>query len=359
MFAQAAKDAGLTVNGTVAELEALMQAGKAVSSKILPKVAIIMSKAADKNNGLSDSLQNFDKVVSRAGTSLSMFQRTLFNEGVEDGLKFLLNGFNDLMKSSSYLAKFLGGAFKGAVVGLTAPFRLLYAGIYDVANLIGSDWSKTAKDMSEDIVNITGKVIGLIVGLWALKKGFSMLRGVGGLIGGGKDKAGKSGSSSGSGGKGIAGLLGVQKVFVVNMGAGGMGGMGGTAGKVGKTAQLAAGAAKLGTIAAISYGAGKLIDEALRASIGESYIQADQKFTKTLLDFSDKFKEMSTVGGVSVGVLPSVAYQLAKMPFTREVGATHASPRPQKIEVVVTAKEDWVDAKINDSQNWMGDGIYN
>ncbi|MCP4988480.1 MAG: hypothetical protein GY928_21250, partial [Colwellia sp.] len=40
-------------------------------------------------------------------------------------------------------------------------------------------------------------------------------------------------------------------------------------------------------------------------------------------------------------------------------GFRQATPRPQKLEVVVTAKEDWVDAKINDSQNWMGDGIYN
>ncbi len=357
IFAKAAKEAGITTNGTTQELFKQMELGKVMAKDILPHVAKGFRDFAKQGDALNKSVSRFSVLMGRAQFDLQVFQKTLFDEGVEDGLKFLLSGFNDLMKSSTFLTKSLGGAFKGAVVGLTAPFRLLYAVIYDVTKLLGMDAQDTMGDWVKGISTAIGAVLGLVASLWALKKAWGMLKGIKGLVNIGGGKAVKSGSSSGSGGKGIAGLLGVQKVFVVNMGAGGMG-LPDTPSKAKKASKMG----KLGGLLGLTAVAEVTGTSALLAT-------ATAGTTATIAGLALPLTAFGAALYTAIELLPdSTKYDQAKPPTAYRSSMAYggqgnsnaygAQP-PQKIEVVVSAKEDWVDAKINDSQNWMGDGIYN
>ena len=180
VFATAAKEAGISTSGTTKELFKLMEDGAVPASKIMPFVTKGFHDFAIKNDALTVSLAKFGKQLDIAGDDLLGFQEDLYGAGVEDGLKFLLNGFKDLMKSSKTLANVLGGVFKGAIVALALPFRLLISGMQTVAGLFGK--SKTKGDMQEWVKTIS-KLAGVVLGLTAALLGLKAVSIVFSLIG--------------------------------------------------------------------------------------------------------------------------------------------------------------------------------
>lgn len=231
MFAKAAKDAGLTVNGTVSELEDLMRNGKALAKDILPKAALQMKKAANTNDALTNSLEILTKVVDRARSGLYYFQDDLYESGFRSGLKYLLQGFNNLMKSSKLLGKLLGGFFRGAVTSLVAPFRLVYALMLDITNLLPTKWKNASMVAAEGFGVLAGSVLAVVGGLWALKKAWGAVKNIKNI-----GKMFKTATDVVKGG-GLAdvasGGMGTR-VFVTNMPKGGFGGGTTPIGKVGK-----------------------------------------------------------------------------------------------------------------------------
>jgi len=139
-----------------------MEDGKALAKDVLPFVAARLKDAANANGALELALKGLNVKLAQSKAGLQIFQESLFNDGIRDGLSFLLNGFNSLMDSSTILSKVLGGLFKGAVVGLTLPFRALYAIIFDITKWMDlHDLSET----NSNLVAIGSTVLGLVVGL--------------------------------------------------------------------------------------------------------------------------------------------------------------------------------------------------
>jgi len=200
-----------------------MEDGKALAKDVLPFVAARLKDAANANGALELALKGLNVKLAQSTAGLQIFQESLFDEGIRGGLSYILDGFNDLMKASKPLSKFLGGLFKGAVIGLVAPFRLVYAAIYDLVNKLPQGGKDFFNDMLKGVTLVTGGIVGLGLAVWGVKKAFQALKGVKGLVGLG----GKSPSAGGKGGSGLLGQLGVQKVFVTNMPIGGLGGGGG------------------------------------------------------------------------------------------------------------------------------------
>ena len=223
-----------------------MEDGKALAKDVLPFVAIRLQAAAKANGALELALKGLNVKVGQSKATLQIFQDAIFNKGVESGLTFLLDGFRSLMKSGDTLASLLGGVFKGAVVGLVAPFRLVYAAIFDVTKLLGlhdSDGLKAGiEGTAVAISGLVGTVVSLAASLWALKKAWGVMKGIRSLP---SKLNGIKGAVKGGGSKVGGGILsgGVQKVFVTNMGSGfGGGGTkgGGVKGNIGKLAGVAA-----------------------------------------------------------------------------------------------------------------------
>ena len=69
LMAKAAQDAGLSVNGTVAELMKLMEQGKVASDVILPHFAKRLHEAASANGGLEKAMNSNRAAMARLITS--------------------------------------------------------------------------------------------------------------------------------------------------------------------------------------------------------------------------------------------------------------------------------------------------
>ena len=322
IFAAAAKDAGKS-DGSVAQLNKLMEDGKALSKDLLPFVAARLKDAARANGALELALKGLNVKLAQSKVGLQLFQEALFDKGVRDGLKFLLNGFNDLMKSGKGLAAFLGGAFRGAVVGLTFPFRLLTAVITDLMNLLPEGGRDTLSKFAEYAAVAAAAVAGLAINLWAVKKAFGAIRGLRGMIGGKAAADGKGGK----GGSGIMGMMGVQKVFVTNMPSGGMGaGMDTTTKKGGKIA----GAAKLlGNVAVIG------TISALVAETIDTYGRQFKVYQEVDKAVTGYMSNMFTSGR---GATPH-GYLAGAYNKPKDFGASSLM-RPQKLDITVTSDND-------------------
>lgn len=179
IFATAAKDAGISTSGTTKELFKLMENGLIPAQKIMPFVSKGFSKFANKNDALNIAMTKLNKRYDVAKDSILDFNEVMFGAGVESGLSFLLSGFNDLMKSSRLFASVLGGVFKGAVVGITLPFRALYAVIFDITKLFGMH---DAKKFDMDLVAIASTIAGIVLSATALHKTLKLIMAMRGLI---------------------------------------------------------------------------------------------------------------------------------------------------------------------------------
>ncbi len=229
VFAKAAKDAGLSVNGTTKELFKLMEQGKVSAEKILPHVARGFSAIGEKNGALEKSLARLSVKMGQARYDLQTFQGALFEAGGENGVKILLKGFAELMEGSKYIAKFFGGIFEGAIFGFTAPLRLLNAAIQEVFSHFSGAEASEQRAFTDRIIDGTAAIVGMVAGVALLVKGLKLLFKTRKLVSGSLDMArnfaggGGGGNTSSSSGSGWNRSMG-KRVFVTNMGQGGMGG---------------------------------------------------------------------------------------------------------------------------------------
>jgi hypothetical protein len=116
LMAMAAKDAGLSINGTVKEMMALQQSGSLLSSKVLPFFAKRMSEAARNNEGLDNALLSNRVSMNRLATSAQVAAETIFKSGWGGGLTELFNTTAQMLKENGALwesiGKIIGKVFK-------------------------------------------------------------------------------------------------------------------------------------------------------------------------------------------------------------------------------------------------------
>ena len=167
LLTAAAKEAGLAVEEI--GIDKLMERGELTVEKILPFFNKELLKIAENNNAYSKAIrENFAPALGRATNALKELSNEIFQGGLKDGLLFVLNTFSDLGKESKGLAQILGSVLGGAVMGLTFPFKLLYAAMVDIANFMGLE-------MSGDIIKMTSSIMGAVAGALLLGKALKLI----------------------------------------------------------------------------------------------------------------------------------------------------------------------------------------
>ena len=136
LLAEAAKNAGLSKTGSVAEFEDIMKKGKGDPTKILPELAKLMENLADKNDAYAKSLLTTRVAQGRMNKA---FEDTvvLFSEGGFDrGMASFFNALTDSMERAKPLTEALGAAFEILIKPVNALIRLI--------GHLGENWGKIA-----------------------------------------------------------------------------------------------------------------------------------------------------------------------------------------------------------------------
>lgn len=171
---QSAREAGLAVDEI--GIDKLMEQGKLTTDLVLPFFAKNLKELANNNDALTKALrENFQPALGRASNTLKDLANDVFQGGLKDGLIFVLNSFSDLGKESRGLAQALGSVLGGAVMGLTFPFKLLYAILVDISNLLGFE-------MNNDVLKLTASLLGAVTGAVLLGKALKVIAGTAGAI---------------------------------------------------------------------------------------------------------------------------------------------------------------------------------
>lgn len=125
MLADAAKRAGQTKNGTVAEFSDLMQSGKADPKKILPELGRLMKEASERNNAYAKSLDTTrvaqGRMVNQFETSVVVFAKA----GFDNSLGKFFNDVAKALEKAEPLVKALGVAFDYLMLPMRALVTLL------------------------------------------------------------------------------------------------------------------------------------------------------------------------------------------------------------------------------------------
>jgi len=174
-MALAAKDAGLTLDGSVASMMALQQTGGLISEKVLPFFAKRMSEAARANGGLDKAMLSNRVAMNRLGLSFQEAGDLIFKSGFAEGLTELFNetakSVVDLKPLWVSLGRIIGSVFKILSAGLKAVTPTLKAvGVLldDLTKLMGDSsflvpmaafagyWAISLKTMSRFLPMFTG-----------------------------------------------------------------------------------------------------------------------------------------------------------------------------------------------------------
>ena len=131
LMAKAAKDAGISVSGTVAELFQLQQQGAVISSKVLPFFAKRMSKAAQANGGLEKALESSRVAMNRFMFGVKEGADTFFKGGYAEGLSDFFNSSSksivELAPLWKALGRIVGSALKTIAFGVKVITPVLSA----------------------------------------------------------------------------------------------------------------------------------------------------------------------------------------------------------------------------------------
>lgn len=146
LMAKAAQDAGLTINGTVAELNDLMQKGKVYSDKILPYFAKRLREFANANGALEAKLKSnrvaMGRMISTYQIAAADFFQSGYGEGLTETFNALADTIGDLGPMFRVLSKIIGAMFKAFAFGLklvSAPLNFFFTQIEKVTDIFG-DW---------------------------------------------------------------------------------------------------------------------------------------------------------------------------------------------------------------------------
>ena len=172
-MARAAKDAGLTVNGTEAELFKMMEQGKVLAKDILPEFAKQLRKTAHDGGALTHALdKNLSVAIGQATFNLQQMSNAIFTGGLKDALKVVLDSFNLIAPRTKDLAFLLGKTLGGAVEAVTFPFVLFGAVLTDAWTLM-KRITGVNDEMGKSLLGLIAKVGGLVLGFKAL---FSIMK---------------------------------------------------------------------------------------------------------------------------------------------------------------------------------------
>ena len=168
LMAKAAKDAGLTVNGTVKEMLELQQTGGLISSKVLPHFAQQMRDAAAANGGLEKALQSNRVAMNQMFTSFQMAANDFFTGGFSDGLTAFFKATANMMKDNSLLwsrlGKIVGSVMKGLAWVVEKVLDPALGALGSIMNFLTTVFGDFSGIILGIIVSLTpvGRILGAI-----------------------------------------------------------------------------------------------------------------------------------------------------------------------------------------------------
>ncbi|AUR94304.1 hypothetical protein NVP1193O_173 [Vibrio phage 1.193.O._10N.286.52.C6] len=116
-MANAAFEAGITMDNTVASMSKMMEEGKLMSADVLPAFAEQLRAAAQANGGLDQALLSNRVAMNRMITSTQNAADMIFKSGWEEGLTEVFNTLATVIKENDILftefGKTMGKVFKG------------------------------------------------------------------------------------------------------------------------------------------------------------------------------------------------------------------------------------------------------
>ena len=117
LMANAAFEAGVTMDNTVASMSKMMEEGKLMSADVLPAFAEQLRAAAQANGGLDQALLSNRVAMNRMMTSTQNAADMIFRSGWEEGLTEVFNTLATVIKENDTLftefGKTMGKVFKG------------------------------------------------------------------------------------------------------------------------------------------------------------------------------------------------------------------------------------------------------
>lgn len=186
LMAKATQDAGLSVNGTVAEMNKLMEQGKLLSADVLPYFARNMRAAANANGALDSALEkNLNPALGRTLLTVQDLSNEIF-KGLKPSIMFALDGFNEMGKESRALSNGIGAVLGGAILGLTFPIKMVSSAFQDLRFIMKDTFGITDEAESK-FFKLAGTVVGLATSFVLLAKGVKLAKNV---LGGAKAMAG-------------------------------------------------------------------------------------------------------------------------------------------------------------------------
>ena len=150
---------------TTKDLLKFVSTGQLTAEEFIPK---FMTALKELNKGFKDAAELSKQVAfTKFNNGLTDMKDAIFKGGLGEGLKDLANGFSLVLLKGGPLATFIGGVFKGVIVGIVTPISLFVAGLIDLANwLTKLTFGKTFEELEQSqkqIISMTGSVVGLII----------------------------------------------------------------------------------------------------------------------------------------------------------------------------------------------------
>lgn len=170
LLAQAAQNAKLTTNGTVAEFEDLMRKGKADPSKILPELAKLMEGLADANDAYTKSLETTRVAQGRMNRQFEQSVVIFSKGGFDRGMASFFNTMSDSMERAAPLTEALGGAFEILVKPVNALISL--------AGSLGEIWPQLSAGLGMSEKGLAATGIAAAASLTPLGRFVSVLSGL-------------------------------------------------------------------------------------------------------------------------------------------------------------------------------------
>lgn len=182
IMAKSAKDAGLTMNGTVKEMMDLQMQGGLISEKVLPHFAKNMRDAAAANGALELKLKSNRVAMNRLNFATAEAAETTFSAKFGEGLTTLFNTLSDNIRDLEPLFKgmgrILGSVFKVISVGvdlITPPLRFVGVILDSITETLGDFSFLVNGAFGVGIMAATGK-LGVFAGTLAtIRKGMFAL----------------------------------------------------------------------------------------------------------------------------------------------------------------------------------------
>lgn len=125
LLAEAAKNAGISKTGTVAEFEDIMKKGKGDPTKILPELAKLMEGLADANQAYAKSLLTTRVAQGRMNKAFEDSVVIFSDGGFDKGMASFFNAMTDSMERAHPLTRALGAAFEILIKPVNALIRLV------------------------------------------------------------------------------------------------------------------------------------------------------------------------------------------------------------------------------------------